>query len=59
MPVLFLGHIYPEKLYGLGVEELSRNPYLHQILPRYTYASCDLSPPYSELDQKLYLRVFL
>ena len=36
MPVLFLGHIYPEKLYGLGFGELSRNPYLHQILPNYT-----------------------
>ena len=35
MPVLFSGQIYPEKLYGLGFEELSRNPYSHQILPYY------------------------
>ena len=35
MSVLFLGHIYPEKVFSVGVGKISRNPILHQIEPKY------------------------
>ena len=35
MPVLFLDHIYPEKVFSVGVGKISRNPILHQIEPMY------------------------
>ena len=33
MPILFLGHKYPEKLLSIGLGEISRNPIPHQIEP--------------------------
>ena len=35
MSVLFLGHIYPEKVFSVGVRKISRNPIPHQIEPTY------------------------
>jgi len=34
-PVLFLDQSYPEKLFSISFEEISRNPILHQIQPIY------------------------
>ena len=33
MSVLFLGPIYPEKVFSVGVGKISRNPIPHQIEP--------------------------
>ena len=42
MPILFLGHNYPEKLLSIGLGEISRNPIPHQIEPRYSHRLADL-----------------
>ena len=37
MSVLFLGPIYPEKVFSVGVGKNSRNSIPHQIEPSYKY----------------------